>query len=163
MAQITKKHMEHLKKLWDDTRGKPLNEETKEKIRQKLLGRKLSEETKKKIGDSNRGTKHWRWKEIGSEYLDALGYVYIKTETGWKYKHRYLMEQKIGRKLKKGEVVHHLDGNIKNNVITNLVLTTHSEHKKRYHDDIGKETRFGNNNRHTREEPIMGQNNKEET
>jgi len=44
--------------------------------------------------------------------------------------HRYVMEQHLGRKLEKSEVVHHVDGNKFNNDISNLKLLTASEHAK---------------------------------
>jgi len=44
--------------------------------------------------------------------------------------YREIAEKKIGRKLKKGEIVHHLDGNSTNNDPDNLyVCKNHSEHK----------------------------------
>jgi hypothetical protein len=55
--------------------------------------------------------------------------------------HRYLMEKKLGRKLKPDELVHHIDENKNNNAIDNLVIVTRSEHKK-LHPEIGKETRY---------------------
>lgn len=42
--------------------------------------------------------------------------------------HIYLMEKKLGRKLEKGECVHHIDGNRYNWNIKNLQLMTKSEH-----------------------------------
>ena len=43
--------------------------------------------------------------------------------------HRVLAEKMIGRKLKKGEVVHHIDGNHRNNSPENLmVLKNQKEH-----------------------------------
>lgn len=45
--------------------------------------------------------------------------------------HRVVMERKIGRKLRKGEIVHHKDGDKKNNSIRNLqLLKNQSEHIK---------------------------------
>ena len=45
--------------------------------------------------------------------------------------HRILAEKVIGRPLKKGEVVHHKDGNPRNNLIDNLeVLSSQVEHAK---------------------------------
>ena len=41
---------------------------------------------------------------------------------GYAYEHRLVMEAKVGRKLKKGEVVHHKDGNKSNNKPENLEL-----------------------------------------
>lgn len=50
-----------------------------------------------------------------------------------RHEHRILMEQKIGRKLKKGEVVHHIDGNIQNNNLDNLHLFKNQAEHARYH------------------------------
>jgi len=44
--------------------------------------------------------------------------------------HRYLLEKHIGRNLKKGEIVHHKDGNPLNNLISNLELMSQAEHLK---------------------------------
>ena len=44
--------------------------------------------------------------------------------------HRHIVEQHIGRKLRKDEVVHHLDGNRLNNELSNLVITHQSHHAK---------------------------------
>lgn len=44
------------------------------------------------------------------------------------------MEQHLGRKLKKGEVVHHIDGNKTNNNINNLQLMTAKEHSKMHRE-----------------------------
>lgn len=84
-------------------------------------------------------------KPIGSKRKHKLsGRVEIKTELGWMREHRYLMEMRIGRKLLKDEVVHHLDENVENNTIENLVLMTHGEHTRlhslgRTHSDATKE------------------------
>lgn len=52
---------------------------------------------------------------------------------GVKYdEHRYIMEQYLGRKLRKDEVVHHKDGNKRNNDIENLVLMSRSEHSREH-------------------------------
>ena len=55
-----------------------------------------------------------------------------KNPSGGKvYEHILVMEKKIGRYLKPGECVHHLDGDRKNNSQSNLVLcTTNSDHHR---------------------------------
>ena len=63
---------------------------------------------------------------------------------GVKYdEHRYIMEQYLGRKLNRYEVVHHKDGNKRNNDIENLVLMSLSEHSKEhgFKREVSEETR----------------------
>ncbi len=46
---------------------------------------------------------------------------HLNNGNGYAYKHRIVMEEKLGRKLNPGEVVHHIDGNRLNNDPENLV------------------------------------------
>jgi hypothetical protein len=43
------------------------------------------------------------------------------------------MEKMIGRYLRPDEVVHHMDGDKTNDIPSNLLLTTNSEHIKKFH------------------------------
>ena len=43
-------------------------------------------------------------------------------------KHRAIMEQHLGRKLSRAEIVHHINGNKVDNQIENLVIMSQSEH-----------------------------------
>lgn len=46
------------------------------------------------------------------------------------YEHRYFAELSLGRYLKNNEIVHHLDGNRKNNRIENLLILERGQHVK---------------------------------
>lgn len=60
----------------------------------------------------------------------GTGMGYVK-EYG-RHQHRVVMEKILGRKLVKGEIVHHIDHNKKNNDPSNLELMTQSEHISRH-------------------------------
>lgn len=49
------------------------------------------------------------------------------------YFHRWTMEQHLGRKLTRSEVVHHIDGDRHNNNIDNLMIMTQSQHMSLEH------------------------------
>jgi len=53
------------------------------------------------------------------------------------YEHRLIVEEKIKRKLKRKEEVHHINGKRDDNRIENLYLFTKSEHKA-YHNKKNK-------------------------
>lgn len=61
---------------------------------------------------------------IGKNYpFREGGYTHIR-------EHIYVMEIHLGRKLEKGEIVHHIDGDKRNNHLENLYLTNVAEHNK---------------------------------
>lgn len=49
---------------------------------------------------------------------------------GYIREHRYVMEQKIGRILKRTEIVHHIDGDTLNNHLDNLELMDKRDHDR---------------------------------
>lgn len=73
-------------------------------------------------------------------YKTSHGYIkiyvpyYPKNINGYIYEHIYKMEKKIGRPLKKGEIVHHIDKNGLNNKISNLYLCENQSEHKRIHN-----------------------------
>lgn len=71
-------------------------------------------------------------RSVGSTWIDPHGYVLIKDRDDckhWRRQHILIMEEEIGRKLKKEEIVHHINGVRSDNRIENLLLcSTMSEH-----------------------------------
>lgn len=61
-----------------------------------------------------------------------IGPNYPYRQGGYRHirEHIFVMETHLGRGLKKGEVVHHIDGDKTNNSIENLYLTHVAEHNK---------------------------------
>lgn len=59
---------------------------------------------------------------IGTKRETKDGYVYIKTEAGWKAEHAVIMEMMIERKLRPGETVHHKNLIRNDNSTDNLEL-----------------------------------------
>lgn len=72
------------------------------------------------------------------------GYVeHTRGENKGRSHHRVVMEQYIGRKLRRDEHVHHKDGNRSNNDISNLELMTASQHMS-HHAQENQKTRTRN-------------------
>lgn len=68
---------------------------------------------------------HWK----GGSYVSD-GYVRIKqgSSDSYKMEHVIIAERVLGRPMRKGEVVHHIDGNRSNNTNSNLLICTQSFH-----------------------------------
>lgn len=59
------------------------------------------------------------------------------TKNGYVLEHRIVMENYLGRLLDKNEVVHHKDGNKKNNNIDNLEIMSQKEHASLHGKNYG--------------------------
>ena len=59
---------------------------------------------------------------------DENGYLIFRNSG--KRVHRWVMEKELGRRLEKGEIVHHMDGNRRDNRPENLQVLTAKEHYK---------------------------------
>jgi len=70
------------------------------------------------------------------------GYWRIKTLDGWCYEHIVVAEAKYGRKLKSGEVVHHVDGNRLNNDMDNIIIMARDEHTRLHASNPSLITRY---------------------
>lgn len=93
-------------------------------------GRKWTEESKIEFGKNQIGDKNPAWK--GGKIVNKSGYILkLIPSRGYVFLHRLIMERKLGRLLTDSEVVHHKNGNRKDNRISNLVLyASQSEHIK---------------------------------
>ena len=93
---------------------------------------KISKRTK---SEQQSGEHSANWN--GGRHIKSNGYVEIYYPTHPNankrktvYEHQLVAEKKIGRYLKTGEVVHHIDLNKSNNSPDNLVVLTNDEHAK---------------------------------
>jgi hypothetical protein len=93
----------------------------------------------RKRGESIRNKHNPNWR--GGRISDGSGYIMVlspthpyKNKRGYVREHRLVMEKHLGRHIKPGEIVHHIDGNRENNKIENLLLTTNEKHKAKYLD-----------------------------
>ena len=102
-------------------------------------GKKLSVGARKKMSKSHKGlqagSKHPNW-QGGFREITPYGYIRIwnpnhpnAVKGGRILEHRLIMSNHLGRPLKKGEYVHHKNGDRQDNRIQNLELVTGKNHR----------------------------------
>ncbi len=106
--------------------GNHLSEETKNKIRQKALGRIASLKTRNLMSKQR----------LGNNFA-FKGDAAINDET-YRYRARKIIVKYLRRQLRNNEVVHHIDGNPRNNKIENLYLFPNNGIHSIYHQQLRK-------------------------
>lgn len=75
-----------------------------------------------------KGPLHSNWK--GGKFKIDKGYIKVSMDNGTsQYEHILIAQKALGRKLRKGEVVHHIDGVKDNNANSNLFICTNEYHR----------------------------------
>ena len=91
------------------------------------------------MGKVHFGERNPSWK--GGRTVASNGYVlvmvgknhHLADVRGYAYEHRVVAEQKIGRRLAPGEIVHHVDGDKRNNHPDNLDVEPSTAHHLLHH------------------------------
>lgn len=94
-----------------------------------------------------KGPENNNWK--GGRTIEPRGYVLLRIPDhhrsdvrGYVYEHIVVAEQKIGRNLRKGEIVHHLNENKSDNRPENLVIVQSAAEHRVYHRKPGSKRKM---------------------
>ncbi len=91
------------------------------------------------MGKTQTGAKNGQWK--GGRSIASNGYVLVRVgrehhladTRGYAYEHRLVAEKKLGRRLRPGEQVHHIDGDKRHNDQENIEVVPSRAHHRTLH------------------------------
>ena len=86
---------------------------------------------KASLNQTRQGPVNPNWK--GGRSIRPDGYVEVRVNGRRKLEHVHLMEQHLGRRMNRGEVVHHKNADRTDNRLENLEVMTVSEHMRLHH------------------------------
>lgn len=119
-------------RLSESRKNIEISEETRKKLSLSSTGRIKSEETRKKLSAAKSGNKHHNWN--GGIMTREGGRVFIRISKNiYKARARMVMEEKIGRRLTKNEIVHHINGDPSDDRVENLMITNRAVHVIGHH------------------------------
>lgn len=105
--------------------------------------KRLDPTTAKTVFCSGKNHGNWRGgRKVQNGYYMVHYPSHPKAILGYVYEHRLVMEQHIGRYLKKDEIVHHKNRNKQDNRLENLEILTPSEHNRVHREELN-ESRWG--------------------
>ena len=150
-ASRTRKGMvftkEWRKNISDGLTGRSFSEEHRGNLSKANKGKRLSEETKIKMSKAQRMEKNHMWNggttiingRLHFKVPEGCRFSSMKDHHGYVRMHRLVMAEYLQRPLREEEVVHHIDKNIKNNNIENLMLFASEGEHSSYHWRIRRE------------------------
>lgn len=152
-TKLTKNQEEYIVKEYDSGKGKFAKELGRELgVNHQVITNCLRRNGVRvvKRWAKNTGSKNGRWKN-GKRMIKGYLHIlnpdhHLARKDGYVPVHRINAEKKIGRKLKNGEVIHHIDGNILNNNQNNLIVfKNNGEHIKHHGFSRDRFGRFSKN------------------
>lgn len=106
-----------------------------------------SEKCIKNMIKAHKGKRSFHWK--GGRMKNKFGYIQVwrpehenASKSGYVLEHRLIMSDFLGRKLLRNELVHHIDGNKINNILSNLKLISIGKHTTLHFKGVLKNKKF---------------------
>lgn len=104
---------------------------------------KRPNKSKQMLGKRGSATPHWKG---GIVYIDGRRWIYAPNHPNATHnnryvcENRYVMSQHLNRPLMPNEIVHHKNGEVNDNRIENLIITTRRVHNHIHNTNLSQQT-----------------------